>query len=174
MTISLKTLALASTLALATTFSATSPSMAVGASITQKFVIATHNYVTIDSIKIAYRKAGNPANPTILLLHGFPTSSHMFRNIIPKLAEKYHVIAPDYPGFGASEMPPADKFEYSFAKIAKMMTSVLDHEKVGKYFVYLMDYGAPVGYRMFASNPQRVSGFIIQNGNAYEEGLKEF
>ena len=129
---------------------------------------------TIDGIKIAYREAGDPSRPTILLLHGFPTSSHMFRNLIPKLAQQYHVIAPDYPGFGASDMPLAKNFEYSFAKIAGMMTTLLDRKKVDRYSVYLMDYGAPVGFRMFAEHPKRVSGFIIQNGNAYEEGLREF
>ncbi|MBL4645213.1 MAG: alpha/beta fold hydrolase [Rhizobiales bacterium] len=129
---------------------------------------------TIDNIKISYREAGNPAHPTVLLLHGFPTSSHMFRNLIPALSKNYHVIAPDYPGFGASDMPLAQDFEYSFANIASMMTTLLDRKKVDRYSVYLMDYGAPIGYRMFAEDPERVSGFIIQNGNAYEEGLLEF
>jgi pimeloyl-ACP methyl ester carboxylesterase len=128
----------------------------------------------IDGVNIAYREAGDPKNPTILLLHGFPTSSHMYRNLIPKLATKYHVIAPDYPGYGASGMPLAENFEYSFAHIADMMTTLIDRKNVDKYAVYLMDYGAPIGYRMFAENPERVSGFIIQNGNAYEEGLQEF
>lgn len=128
----------------------------------------------IDGLNIAYREAGDPANPTVLLLHGFPTSSHMFRNLIPELADNYHVIAPDYPGFGASDMPDAAEYEYSFANTAALMTGLLDHKDVGDYSVYLMDYGAPVGYRMFAKDPERVSGFIIQNGNAYEEGLREF
>lgn len=128
----------------------------------------------IDGVKIAYREAGDPANPTILLLHGFPTSSHMFRKLIPELAANYHVIAPDYPGFGASDMPLAADFDYSFAKVADMMTTLLDRKDVDNYAVYLMDYGAPVGFRMFAKHPERVSGFIIQNGNAYEEGLREF
>jgi pimeloyl-ACP methyl ester carboxylesterase len=128
----------------------------------------------IDGVKIAYREAGDPANPTILLLHGFPTSSHMFRKLIPELAANYHVIAPDYPGFGASDMPQAADFDYSFAKVADMMTTLLDRKNVENYSVYLMDYGAPVGFRMFAEHPERVSGFIIQNGNAYEEGLREF
>jgi pimeloyl-ACP methyl ester carboxylesterase len=128
----------------------------------------------IDGLNIAYREAGDPSNPTVLLLHGFPTSSHMFRNLIPELAEDYHVIAPDYPGFGASDMPDAAEYEYSFANTAALMTGLLDQKGVDKYSVYLMDYGAPVGYRMFAENPERVSGFIIQNGNAYEEGLREF
>jgi len=128
----------------------------------------------IGGLNIAYREAGDPSKPTVLLLHGFPTSSHMFRNLIPELAENYHVIAPDYPGFGASDMPDAAEYEYSFANTAALMTQLLDHKGVDKYAVYLMDYGAPVGYRMFAENPERVSGFIIQNGNAYAEGLREF
>ena len=98
----------------------------------------------------------------------------MFRELIPDLAEKYHVIAPDYPGFGASDMPDAAEFEYSFANTAELMTALLDEKGVDDYAVYLMDYGAPVGYRMFAADPERVTGFIIQNGNAYEEGLREF
>lgn len=128
----------------------------------------------IDGLNIAYREAGDPANPTILLLHGFPTSSHMFRNLIPDLADDFHVIAPDYPGFGASDMPDADEYEYSFANNAQIITELLDIKGVDKYAVYLMDYGAPVGYRMFANDPERVSAFVIQNGNAYEEGLGEF
>ena len=132
------------------------------------------NTTQIDSLKIAYREAGDPENPTVLLLHGFPTSSHMFRNLIPELAENYHVIAPDYPGFGASDMPDAAEYEYSFANTAAIMTKLLDQKNVEDYSVYLMDYGAPVGFRMFAEDPKRVSGFIIQNGNAYDEGLEEF
>lgn len=128
----------------------------------------------IEGVKIAYREAGQIDRPTILLLHGFPTSSHMFRELIPQLAANYHVIAPDYPGYGASDMPAADEFEYSFAHIATMMTELLDRKDVGNYSVYLMDYGAPVGYRMFAQDPERVTGFVIQNGNAYAEGLGDF
>lgn len=128
----------------------------------------------ISGIKIAYREAGSRSKPTILLLHGFPTSSHMFRNLIPRLAKHYHVLAPDYPGFGASDMPAAKDFEYSFANIARMMMELLNRKKVNRYAVYLMDYGAPVGYRMFANDPDRVTAFVIQNGNAYTEGLRKF
>lgn len=128
----------------------------------------------IEGLKIAYREAGDPANPTVLLLHGFPTSSHMFRNLIPALAEDYHVIAPDYPGFGASDMPDAEDYEYSFDGMARQMIGLIDAKGVEKYAVYLMDYGAPVGYRMFSADPERVTGFIIQNGNAYAEGLLDF
>lgn len=139
-----------------------------------KLTLVEYHSETIEGIDIAYREAGDSENPAVLLLHGFPTSSHMFRNLIPELAKNYHVIAPDYPGYGASAMPLADEFEYSFANIADMMMTLLDLKGVGRYAVYLMDYGAPVGYRMFAADPERVSGFIIQNGNAYEEGLLEF
>lgn len=132
------------------------------------------NKMDIDGLNIAYREAGDPSNPTVLLLHGFPTSSHMFRELIPELASTYHVIAPDYPGFGASDMPAADEYEYSFAGTAEIMTKLINAKGVDDYSVYLMDYGAPVGYRMFAEHPERVTGFIIQNGNAYDEGLREF
>lgn len=132
------------------------------------------NTAQIDGLNIAYREAGDPTNPTVLLLHGFPTSSHMFRNLIPELAENYHVIAPDYPSYGASDIPDAATYEYSFANTAAIITELLNQKNVDDYAVYLMDYGAPVGFRMFAENPTRVSGFIIQNGNAYAEGLKEF
>lgn len=160
-------------LALAALITST-PAIAVDVTASQQMVSVSHRSETIEGVKIAFREAGDPSRPTILLLHGFPTSSHMFRNIIPTLARKYHVIAPDYPGFGASDMPPAKEFDYSFAKIASMMTTLLDRQKVDRYAVYLMDYGAPVGFRMFAEQPERVSGFIIQNGNAYEEGLRDF
>jgi pimeloyl-ACP methyl ester carboxylesterase len=128
----------------------------------------------IDGVKIAYREAGTPGNPVVLLLHGFPTSSHMFRELIPQLADSYHVIAPDFPGFGASDMPDAASYDYSFADAAQKVTGLIDAIGVEDYAVYLMDYGAPIGYRMFAQHPERVTGFIIQNGNAYEEGLRDF
>ncbi|PHR91722.1 MAG: hydrolase [Robiginitomaculum sp.] len=161
-------------LALSTPLINSQPAFAAETAIVTSTTQVQFGYETINGVKIAYREAGDPAKPTILLLHGFPTSSHMYRNLIPKLAQDYHVIAPDYPGYGASDMPKAENFEYSFAHIADMMTTLIDTKGVGKYAVYLMDYGAPVGYRMYAKNPQRVTGFIIQNGNAYEEGLEEF
>jgi pimeloyl-ACP methyl ester carboxylesterase len=128
----------------------------------------------IDGLTIAYREAGDPRKPKVLLLHGFPTSSHMFRNLIPHLAKDYHVIAPDYPGYGASSMPTVDKFDYTFDNISNVIEKLLERKNINRYAVYLMDYGAPVGYRLFAKNPKQVSGFIIQNGNAYEEGLSDF
>lgn len=135
---------------------------------------ARFGYETIDGVKIAYREAGDPANPTVLLLHGFPTSSHMFRNLIPLLAEDYHVIAPDYQGFGASDMPSANTYDYTFDTLAGTVETLLQRKGIDSYALYLMDYGAPVGYRIFANAPENVTGFIIQNGNAYQEGLKEF
>ncbi|OJJ11696.1 hydrolase [Alphaproteobacteria bacterium AO1-B] len=131
-------------------------------------------YETIDGLRIAYREAGDPANPTVLLLHGFPTSSHMFRNLIPDLAADYHVIAPDFQGFGASDMPSAENYDYTFDNLAGTVEDLLERKNIESYALYLMDYGAPVGYRLFAKAPDKITGFIIQNGNAYEEGLPEF
>lgn len=133
-----------------------------------------HRSISIDGVEIAYREAGDPNKPTILLLHGFPTSSQMFRNLIPELAERYHVLAPDYPGYGASAMPSRHNFEYSFANFANIMDKFVTQKDVSSYSLYLMDYGAPVGYRLFAKHPEKVTGFIIQNGNAYDEGLRDF
>lgn len=133
-----------------------------------------HRSVQIDGIDIAYREAGDPDRPTVLLLHGFPTSSHMFRNLIPVLGQRYHVLAPDYPGYGASAMPDRGTFDYSFRNFADIMDKFVRAKGVSRYALYLMDYGAPVGFRLFANHPDRVSAFIIQNGNAYDEGLQAF
>ena len=133
-----------------------------------------HRSMEINGVNIAYREAGDAKNPTVLLLHGFPTSSQMFRNLIPELAENYHVLAPDYPGYGTSDMPSRDAFEYSFANFADIAEAFTEKKGVSSYALYLMDYGAPVGYRLFAKHPERVTAFVIQNGNAYEEGLKQF
>ncbi|CCD90999.1 putative enzyme [Bradyrhizobium sp. ORS 375] len=128
----------------------------------------------IDDIDIFYREAGPADAPVILLLHGFPTSSHMFRNLIPQLASRYRVIAPDYPGFGQSAAPDHKTFAYTFAHFADLMDALLGKLEVKRYAMYVMDYGAPVGYRLALKHPERVSALIIQNGNAYEEGLKKF
>ena len=133
-----------------------------------------HKTIEIDGLDIFYREAGNPNSPTILLLHGFPTSSHMFRNLIPALANEFHLIAPDYPGFGASSMPKVDEFEYSFDKLAEIVEKLTIKLDLQQYFLYLMDYGAPVGYRLAAKYPEKVLGLIVQNGNAYEDGLRDF
>ena len=133
-----------------------------------------HRTIDIDGVDVFYREAGDPARPTVLLLHGFPTSSQMFRNLIPALSQDYHVLAPDYPGYGASDMPAREDFDYSFAHYAEIIEKFVDAKNIDRFAIYLMDYGAPVGYRVFAKKPERVSAFIIQNGNAYEEGLKAF
>jgi len=138
--------------------------------------VSTVKYHTekIRNLDIFYREAGPRNAPTVLLLHGFPTSSHMFRDLIPILAEDYHVIAPDFPGFGLSSAPSVRDFEYTFDNIATVVDELLTKIGVERFTVYLMDYGAPVGFRLFARNPERVDGFIVQNGNAYEEGLRDF
>ena len=134
----------------------------------------SYQTIEVQGQQIFYRESGPKDAPTVLLLHGFPTSSHMFRNLIPQLAEKYHVIAPDMVGFGQSSAPSVDEFTYTFDNMA----SVIDQftEKVGleNYSLYLMDYGAPIGFRLAAKHPKKVQSLIIQNGNAYDEGLREF
>ena len=130
-------------------------------------------YATVASagVDLFYREAGDPARPTIVLLHGFPSSSHMFRNLIPALATRYHVLAPDLPGFGQSAMPEREKFAYTFDHFAGVIEAFLAAKNVGSYSLYVMDYGAPVGFRIAAAAPGKVRGLIIQNGNAYDEGL---
>ncbi|MFO0924867.1 MAG: alpha/beta hydrolase [Pirellulales bacterium] len=130
-----------------------------------------HKTQKVDGLEIFYREAGPQSAPTIVLLHGFPTSSQMFRNLIPKLADKYHVIAPDYPGFGQSSMPKQTEFEYSFDRLATVVDHLLEKLKVQSYVLYVQDYGAPIGYRIASAHPERVRGLIVQNGNAYDEGL---
>ena len=133
-----------------------------------------HKTINVDGVDIFYREAGPKDAPTILLLHGFPTSSHMFRNLIPALSDRFHLVAPDYPGFGNSEQPAMDKYEYTFDNLANTMESFVDKLGIDKYSVYLMDYGAPVGLRLASKNPERITSLIVQNGNAYDEGLLKF
>ncbi|HEY9741931.1 MAG TPA: alpha/beta hydrolase [Coleofasciculaceae cyanobacterium] len=130
--------------------------------------------VSIDGLDIFYREAGSRSNPTILLLHGFPTSSHMFRNLIPALADRFHLVAPDYPGYGNSSMPSLDEFDYTFDHLAEIVEKFVAAIDLKKYSLYVMDYGAPIGYRIAAKYPERVQALIVQNGNAYEEGLRDF
>ena len=133
-----------------------------------------HREIEIDGQTVFYREAGPQDAPTVLLLHGFPTSSHMFRNLIPALADKWHVVAPDYPGYGHSSAPSPDEFDYTFDHMAEIVETFTDKLGIDRYSLYLMDYGAPVGFRLAAKHPEKVDSLIIQNGNAYEEGLRDF
>lgn len=134
----------------------------------------TYNTVKVDGVDMFYREAGPKDAPVLLLLHGFPTSSHMYRNLIPQLADKYRVIAPDYPGFGQSGMPDRSKFAYTFDNYAQVVDKLIRQLGVSCYALYVMDYGAPVGFRLASKNPERVTALIVQNGNAYHEGLEQF
>lgn len=154
---------------------AVSPATAVPKTAVSAEVVVTHyRTATVDGVEIFYREAGPKDAPVVLLLHGFPTSSRMYRNLIPALAGRYHVIAPDYPGFGHSATPPRDRFQYSFAKIAGLIDGLARQLKLDRYALYVQDYGAPVGYRLALLHPERVSALIVQNGNAYADGLSPF
>ncbi|MBX9579018.1 MAG: alpha/beta hydrolase [Gemmataceae bacterium] len=130
-----------------------------------------HKTVKVGDLDIFYREAGPKDAPVVLLLHGFPTSSQMFRNLIPQLADKYRVIAPDYPGFGHSSMPARDKFAYTFDHLSEVVDQFTEKLDLKKYTLYVQDYGAPVGYRLAVKHPERVTAVVVQNGNAYDEGL---
>jgi pimeloyl-ACP methyl ester carboxylesterase len=127
--------------------------------------------VKVDALDIFYREAGDPASPTILLLHGFPTSSHMFRDLIPRLSGRFHLVAPDYPGFGGSSCPDPKDFEYTFDHLGEILVKFTDALALSEYVLYLQDFGGPIGLRLAAERPERVNGLIIQNANAYIEGV---
>ena len=133
------------------------------------------NYRTaeVDGLKIFYREAGPADAPTLLLLHGFPSAGHMFRDLIPLLAERFHLVAPDLPGFGQSDMPSRDSFKYTFDNLAEAISRFTEVIGQRRFAIYLFDYGAPVGLRIAAKPPERITAIISQNGNAYEEGLSE-
>jgi pimeloyl-ACP methyl ester carboxylesterase len=133
-----------------------------------------YNTIRVNELDVFYREAGPQGAPTILLLHGFPTSSNMFRNLIPRLAASFHVVAPDYPGFGQTSMPNHKEFAYTFANLTSVVEQLVEKLGLTSYSLYVMDYGAPVGYRLALRHPDRVQALIVQNGNAYDEGLLEF
>jgi pimeloyl-ACP methyl ester carboxylesterase len=130
-----------------------------------------HRTVRVGDLDIFYREAGSKDSPAVLLLHGFPTSSQMFRNLIPQLADEYRVVAPDYPGFGHSSMPPREQFRYTFDNLATVVDGFTEVVGLQRYALYVQDYGAPVGYRLASQHPERVTAIVVQNGNAYDEGL---
>ncbi|MCF2496729.1 alpha/beta fold hydrolase [Dyadobacter chenhuakuii] len=132
-----------------------------------------YKYLLVGDLNIFYREAGDPSRPTIVMLHGFPTSSHMYRRLLLELSDEFHVIAPDYPGFGNSDFPSADNFQYTFANISKVMDQFLESLKFPSYTLMIQDYGAPIGFRIATAHPERVNALIVQNGNAYEEGLSD-
>ena len=137
----------------------------------QQPVEVLHKTVKVGDLEIFYREAGPKDAPTVLLLHGFPTSSQMFRKLIPALGDRYHLVAPDYPGYGHSSMPSRDKFHYTFDNLAKVIDAFTETLGLTKYALYVQDYGAPVGYRLASAHPERITAIVVQNGNAYDEGL---
>ncbi len=128
---------------------------------------------SVDGLKVFYREAGDPEAPAVLLLHGFPTSSHMYRDLIPALSDRYHVVAPDLPGFGFTEAPPRTGFSYTFDHLAEIIERFTEVLGLSQYVLFVFDYGAPVGFRLAIRRPERVTALISQNGNAYEEGLSD-
>lgn len=131
----------------------------------------TYDICRIENVDVFYRKAGNPENPAVLLLHGFPSSSHMYRDLIPILAEHFYVVVPDYPGFGQTKSPERGEFEYSFENIARIIDLFTDNIGLSHYAMYVFDYGAPIGFRLAMWHPERITAIVSQNGNVYREGL---
>jgi pimeloyl-ACP methyl ester carboxylesterase len=131
-----------------------------------------HRTIAVDGVEVFYREAGDPANPTLVLLHGFPSSSHMYRQLIPALEDRFHLIAPDYPGFGSTQAP--DGFEYTFDRISEVVEGLLDRLGIERFGLFVQDYGSPVGFRIALRRPDAVEWLAIQNGNAYEEGFTGF
>jgi pimeloyl-ACP methyl ester carboxylesterase len=155
------------------------PAGAAAAGATQKNTedsVIRYASIAVQGHKVFYREAGNPKAPTVLLLHGFPSSSHMFRDLIPKLAAKYHVVAPDLPGFGLTEVATKKDgapFQYTFDNLTEVVEGFTVAKKLNKYAIYVFDYGAPVGWRLAQAHPERITAIVSQNGNAYEEGLSD-
>jgi pimeloyl-ACP methyl ester carboxylesterase len=156
---------------LATGFAAAMVVMAQSASLESTSATTTYRRILVDGVNIFYREAGSSSTPTIVLLHGFPSSSREFDWLIPLLATQYHVVAPDFPGFGQSEAPPPSSYAYTFDRLAATSTRFLEQLGIERYSLYLHDYGGPVGFRMMQSHPERLLALIVQNANAYHEGL---
>lgn len=133
-----------------------------------------HRTASIDGLDVFYREAGDRSQPTVLLLHGFPSSSHMFRNLITALADDYHLVAPDHIGFGQSSMPPVDQFSYSFDRLTEVTEKLIEHLGLDRFAIYIHDYGAPIGLRIASAHPERITAIISQSGNAYTEGFTPF
>src|SRR5215813_3394612 len=129
--------------------------------------------IDVDNLKVFFREAGPPDAPTLLLLHGYPSASHQFRDLIPKLADRFHLVAPDIPGFGQTELAPRDTFAYTFENLTHVIDRFTEILGLDRFALYVFDYGAPIGFRIAASHPDRVTAIITQNGNAYEEGLSD-
>ncbi|MFC6182037.1 alpha/beta fold hydrolase [Lactiplantibacillus daowaiensis] len=133
----------------------------------------TFNTIKVDDLDIFYREMGDTSKPTMLLLHGFPSASHMFRDLMPALADRYHLIAPDFPGFGQSSAPSRDEFGYTFDHLTEVITDFLTALHLDRFYMYVFDYGAPIGFRIAMQHPDWIAGIISQNGNVYQEGLGE-
>jgi pimeloyl-ACP methyl ester carboxylesterase len=135
--------------------------------------VVHHRYATVGGHRLFYREAGDPTGPTLVLLHGFPTSSYMFRNLVPALADRYHIIAPDHLGFGLSDAPSVDEFDYTFDALTECTEGLLHAIGVDQYAIYVQDYGAPIGWRLALHNPSAITAIISQSGNAYDAGFVE-
>jgi pimeloyl-ACP methyl ester carboxylesterase len=136
-------------------------------------ILVHHRYATVNGQRLFYREAGHRDAPALVLLHGFPTSSFMFRDLIPRLADRYHVIAPDHLGFGFSDAPSVEQFDYTFDALADLTGGLLDHLGLTRYAIYVQDYGAPIGWRLALRHPQAITAIVTQNGNGYDEGFVE-